>query len=224
MGGLFNYNGPLMRGLNRIADLLILNILYLMCCIPIITIGPATVALYYVALKMVRDEQDGVAREFWKSFWLNFRQGIGLHLIYFVVALILIADVWFALHSVQSHGIMNDVLLVVGCVLSVLLAASATYAYPMLAKFENTTKRLLKLSLFLAIRHLPITIVLLAITAVPIWLISILGEEVISFLFLYSLLGFATVALLHSRFLRKVFDRYIPDPEEDAVSSQEDVS
>lgn len=224
MGGLFNYDGPLMRGMNRIADLLILNIVYLLCCIPIITIGPATSALYYVTLKMVRDEQDGVVKEFWKSFKLNFRQAIGLHLLYFVAAFILVADAWFALHSVQSHGVMNDILLVCACFLSLVLAVSATYAYPLLAKFENTTKRLLKLSLLLAIRHLPTTIALLAITAVPIWLLSIMGEEVISFLFLYSLLGFATVAHLHSRFLRKVFDRYIPDPEEDAASSQEDVS
>ncbi len=224
MGGLFNYDGPLMRGMNRIADLLILNIVYLLCCIPIITIGPATSALYYVTLKMVREEQDGVVKEFWKSFRLNFRQAIGLHLLYFVAAFIFVADAWFALHSVQSHGAMNDILLVCACFLSLVLVVSATYAYPLLAKFENTTKRLLKLSLLLAIRHLPTTIALLAITAVPIWLISIMGEEVISFLFLYSLLGFSTVALLHSRFLRKVFDRYIPDPEEDAVSSQEDVS
>ena len=86
----FNLDSPLMQALNKVADLMWLNILTLICCIPVITVGPALTALHYMALKMVRNEECYIARDYFKSFKLNLRQGIVIWLIELVIVSLLI--------------------------------------------------------------------------------------------------------------------------------------
>ena len=71
---IFDLDSPLMQFLNKMADLLWLNILTFICCIPIVTIGASLTAMHYMALKMVRNEECYITRGFFKSFKENFRQ------------------------------------------------------------------------------------------------------------------------------------------------------
>ena len=71
---IFDLDSPLMNVLNKMADLMWLNILTLICCIPIITAGAALTSMHYVALKIVRNEESYITRNFFKSFKTNFRQ------------------------------------------------------------------------------------------------------------------------------------------------------
>ena len=64
----FDLESPLMQILNKVADLMILNILTVVCCIPVITTGASLTAMHYVALKMARNEECYIARDFFKSF------------------------------------------------------------------------------------------------------------------------------------------------------------
>ena len=70
--GLFNYDNPVWRFIGKLGDLIILNVLWLITSIPIVTIGASTTALYYVTLKLVRDEDGYTIRSFFKSFKENF--------------------------------------------------------------------------------------------------------------------------------------------------------
>ena len=70
--------------MGRVADLIILNLIFIVCCIPIVTIGPALTALYYMTLKMARNEETYIIRGFFKSFKENFRQAIVIWLIILV--------------------------------------------------------------------------------------------------------------------------------------------
>ena len=74
MGKLFDLDSPLMRVLSKMADLMILNLLMIVLCLPIVTAGAAFTAMHYVLLKMVRDEDSYLLKSFFKSFKLNFRQ------------------------------------------------------------------------------------------------------------------------------------------------------
>ena len=60
--GLFNYDNPVWRFIGKLGDLILLNILWIVCSIPIVTAGAATTAVYYVTLKLVRDENDGTIK------------------------------------------------------------------------------------------------------------------------------------------------------------------
>ena len=72
MGKIFNLDSPFVQFMSRVADLMWLNILFLLCCIPIFTVGASTTAMYYVTLKMVRNEDSYITKSFIKSFKQNF--------------------------------------------------------------------------------------------------------------------------------------------------------
>lgn len=219
--GIFDINNPFMRSMAKVADIIILNFLFMLCCIPIVTIGPALTALYSVTMKLVRDEEGGVVKEFFSSFRLNLKQGILIHLMFLVVTFVLFVDIWFVLYSVQDHGTMTYVLFAVSAFVAVMAAMTLLYVYPVLAKFDNPTGRTVQIAFTLAIRHLPTTCILAVFTAIPIAAVMIPNEAIISFLFLMFICGFSAVAFAQAFFLRKVFDRYIP--QEDNENSTNEV-
>ena len=92
MGKFFDLDSPLMRFLSKLADLMILNIVFLITCIPVVTIGAAWTSLYYVTLKMVRDEEGTIVRSYFHSFRQNFRQATILWLAILGVAAVLVLD------------------------------------------------------------------------------------------------------------------------------------
>ena len=78
---IFNYDNGFWRFMGKLWDALVLNILWVVCCIPLVTVGAATTAVYYVALKLARDEEGYVISSFFKSFKENFRQATALWLV-----------------------------------------------------------------------------------------------------------------------------------------------
>ena len=211
---LFDLNNPVMRGLEKVADLIVLNFFFLLCCIPIVTIGPAFAAMYSVTLKLVRNEESSIVKAFFHSFRANFKQGIAIHMLYIAMAILIFIDVRFGLYAVASIGASGYVLLGIAGFLGTMAIATLIYIYPILAQFENTVFSLLKSAWLLAFRHLPTTLLLATFNAVPFVLISFLNEEVIAFLYLMLILGFSSMALGCSHYLRKVFDQYVPQQEE----------
>ena len=95
MGRIFSLDSPLFSFLNKVADLILLNILTMICCLPIITIGASMTALHYVVLKMVRDEESYIVRSYFKSFRQNFKQATIIWLILLLVGAVLMGDVVF---------------------------------------------------------------------------------------------------------------------------------
>ena len=131
---LFDLDSPLMQFLNKVADMMWLNILTLICCIPIITVGPALTALHYMALKMARNEECYITRDYFKSFKLNLRQGILIWLIQLVVIVLLIGDFLILNYSAINFGQPMKIILMV---VSIVVLFTFTFVYPVLAKFDN---------------------------------------------------------------------------------------
>ena len=86
---LFNYDNPVWRFIGKFWDVLVVNLLWIICSIPIVTIGASTTAMYYVTLRLVRDEDGYTIRSFFKSFKDNFKQATAIWLIFLAVGLIL---------------------------------------------------------------------------------------------------------------------------------------
>ncbi len=89
---MFKLDSPLMTILNKVADILILNIIFIIACVPIVTIGAAFSAAYYIGFKMVKDEESYIVRGFFKAFKDNFKQATIIWLILMVVLGVLFAD------------------------------------------------------------------------------------------------------------------------------------
>lgn len=211
MGNLFNMDGGLFRFLGRLADLLILNIVFWVTCIPIVTIGAAWTSLYYVTLKMVRNEESYIVRSYFKSFKENFKQSTIIWLFILVFIVILIAD--FQIINAFGGNVLNAVRLMISAIATLVIMV-LMYLFPLVAKFYNTTKNTCKNAFLMAVRHLPFTIAMFVISV---------GSVVLTFfntwtlnygLLFWTTLGFATVAFANSWFLVRVFDKYIPKEEE----------
>ena len=125
MGSLFNLDNPIWRFMGKLVDVFILTLLWAVCCIPIITIGPASTAVYYVTLKLVRDEESYTVRSFFKSFKENFKQG-------------------------SVIGIIMTLLLV----FFLLYLITLVYVYPLQAKFYNKIRFTLRNALFIGVKHI----------------------------------------------------------------------
>lgn len=210
MGKVFDIEGPLMSGLTKIADIIILNALFLICSIPVFTIGATTTAMYYVTLKMVKDEECYTVKSFFKSFKQNFLQATGIWLIVLAVAFIIYED--FRISSGQIAQAVNIPETMSLLLLVFLLAATlffiftVLYVFPVLSKFDNTVKNTIKNSFIMAISHMPSTIAMVLITFIPLGLIYFVPQFLI---FVFAVFGF--IAYANSFLLMRIFKKYIPE-------------
>lgn len=201
---LFNYDSPVMQALNKAADLMGLNILTLICCIPIITVGPALTALHYTALKIVRDEECYIIRDYFKSFRMNLRQGISIWLIELVIIALLAGDFLILQSTEIAFGEPMRVILMVVAILILFLF---TFAYPVLAKFDNTVMRTLKNALFIGIIQFPKTILMMIVSVIPL-LLFVMAPQILPIVFLYGFSAPAWVsAKLYNKFFKKLEDQ-----------------
>lgn len=164
MGRILDMDSPFMRFLNRVGDLLILNILMIICCIPVITAGAAFTAMNYVLLKIVRDREGYLIRGFFKSFVENFKQATLIWLLMLFVVAIYIGDILIFNYSglVFPKPVMIAVLAV-----AIFLIMIAVYVFPLQARFENKIRNTLKNAMVLAFANLPKTILMIACYILP---------------------------------------------------------
>lgn len=203
MGSLFNMDNGIFSVLGKLFDIILLSIIWLICCIPIVTIGPSTTAMYYTVVKVIRRNRGYIAREFFHSFKQNLLEGIIAWVIMLVLGMLLMFNVEL---SGQLPGKLNLVMSYCYRVFFVLLICISIYVFPNLSRFDLKILQLFKTSLIMAIKHLPSTIgmLLIVMVSVAITAITIIG---IFFMPALCLLG---VSLLMERVLKK----YIPQAEE----------
>lgn len=208
MDKIFNLDSPIMRGLSKMADIIWLNILTVVCCIPIITIGAALTAQHYVVLKMVRDEDSYITRSFFKSFKMNFRQATCIWLIFFAFILMFVTDIYIFLYSDMEFP---RFLIVIVCALAMIVAIVGVYVFPVLSKFDNSVKNTIYNSFKIALISLPKTILMLVIYILPVALVFFSLRLVpISALF-----GCSGTAYLCALLYNGVFKKFEPSEDED---------
>lgn len=211
MGRFFNIDSPIMSGLNKLADLIWLNILTFICCIPIITIGASVTALNYVALKMVRDEEGYVTKEYFKSFKQNFRQATIIWLIMLLAAAVIVGDLLiFAFANIAFPSWVKVALVAI----SVLAIFATMHVFPILARFENTVANTFKNSLYMGILSLPKTILMMIIWAVP----TIISLYLFQAFPLVIGLGISGPVFLSAMLYNKTFKKFEPEEETEEES------
>ena len=207
--GLFNYDNPIWRFIGKFWDILIVNLLWAVCCIPVVTIGASTTALYYVTLRLVRDEDGYTIRSFFKSFKENFKQATVIWLIFLAVGMIVGFDLYFVL-AAMAQSTLRTVGTAVFLAMLFIWLAMFTFVFPLQCRFYNPVKRTIFNAFFMSSRHIFHTIGMIAIDV---------GLVVLTFTLIPQLMlfGFALIAFVNSYFLNAVFNKYIPkgDREDD---------
>lgn len=198
-------DSPLMQALSKIADLLILNLLTLLCCLPIITVGPALTALNYMTLKMVRNEETYITRGFFKSFKENFRQATLIWLLFLILGLLLVGDYMILIGSeMQYSGVMQVLILVV----AIFEICTFLYTFPVLAKFQNTIKKTLKNAFLISLMQFPKTIVMIIMYLIPL-VVFFISFQLIPIVLFFGLSVPAWLsAKLYNKFFEKLENQY----------------
>ncbi len=141
---IFKYDSPLMSFLNTVFDLMFLNILCFVCCIPIITIGPALAAKYDVAMRIVRKEEPTIFRPFFRAFKNNFKQSIIIWSVLLVACFLLFID-W---NWIFQNGIGNvsPFYLMAAIITTLIVSFIIMTIFPIIARFQITIREAFKTS------------------------------------------------------------------------------
>ena len=209
--GLFNYDNPVWRFLGKLGDLILHNLLWTVCSIPVITIGASTTAVYYVTLKMVRDEDDSTVRSFFHSFKDNFKQATAIWAIFLAVGLILAFDIWFFVTGqAPVPGIAGNLMTAISGGMAILYLFTYIYVFPIQARFYNPVKYTIRNAFIMSIRHLfqTVGIVCMDILIVIGAIASLFYMPQIFALFI--LFGMPLMAFANSYLFVPIFKRYSP--------------
>ncbi len=214
---IFEEGSPVQRFLNKMADLLILNIITLLMCLPIITAGAALTAMHYVLLKMVRGEEGYILKSFFRSFKREFRQATVLWILFVALAALMASNLVMVLQGSGRYPIWLPSSIVVVAVLELMFMI---YTFAMLSRFDDSIYHTLLNAVTLTFAELPRSLEMAVITIIPLiafFRVSILLPVLI--LFGLSVPGYAC-AMIYDPVFRKI-EKQIWE-EENAEDTEEE--
>lgn len=207
MNKLFNLDSPILRVLGTLADMCLLNIMTLIGCLPIITAGASLTAMHYVMLKMVRNEEGYIWKDFWKSFKENFWQGTAIGSILLIFVAFFLIDCYIFKGFVETVSLP---MLAVAGAFALFLYMIYLYVFPLLSHFHNTVLGTIKNAFFVGIMAFPQTILMMIVTALPL----VLVYQYTQILPLVIMFGFTGPAYFCAWLYSKIFKRLEPKAAE----------
>lgn len=215
MGSLFNLDNPVWSFMGKVADLVILNIIAFICCIPVVTIGASWTAMYFVTIRIVRKEEGYVIRDFFRSFKENFKQATIIWLLVMLVAAVFVGDV--LIYQMMPDQIPKVIMIAIG-VLAYLLLGTVMYVFPVLSRFQNTTWNTIKNAFILSIANVPFTLLFIVLMLLPI----VVAVFVVELAPIILLVGISLPAYLSSKLFVRIFRKVEPAPEIEDGDVQEE--
>ncbi|PKG21556.1 YesL family protein [Niallia nealsonii] len=205
MNHIFEWNGPLYRFLLKICELMLLNCLFLLFCLPIITIGASTTALYAITLKMVRNEEVNLLAGFIQAVKKNFKQSTAIWIFLVIMGSILYIDYSFLKQYAGPFSLLVHISLFF---FSLVYLITILFVFPYISRFKNSVKESIGNTLKMAAAN-PIKIMpILIISLFPVVLMLISPYLFVFCLYLSVFLGFSFIAYLNSFFIRNIYERY----------------
>ncbi len=197
---IFDLDSKFMQYANKFSDLMFVNIVALICCIPIFTIGASITAMHYVVLAIYRDEESYVIKSFFKSFKQNFKQATLIWLIYLGVFILLSLDFWlFGKGYVEMAAVFKYALVFV----SIIVAFSFVWVFILQSRYDNKILNTIKNSFIVGTSHFLYSVMMIILMLLPIVALYFWNASVP----LVCMLGMTIPALLQAMLYSRVFDR-----------------
>lgn len=206
-------NSPLGRFMSGLLDQFLLNLLYFVFCVPIITIGAATAALYKVQFDIRAGEHPSVFSAFYHGFISNFKQGTVTFLFLAVAGMFIAASV-FAAMTVGIFGYMltRVVILIVGF----LFISVWGWVFPLISKFEYSALGTLRNAYLLSVQSLPTSLVIIVVNLfVPLLFFSLPEGLLGIYLFWIMFFHAAVASMINCRMIWKALKKYMPEEEKE---------
>lgn len=209
---LFSHDSLFARFLYMVADIITLHILWLVCSLPLITIGASTTALYYSCMKRIRTGEGYLSRNFFYSFRSNFRQATLIWLSLLATGFLLFTDFRIGMATTSKMG---SFMLISCSILLIPYLFICMYIFPIQAKFENRIFDNLKNALLMSFRHFPSTLLLLSINVTFVLLLF----SFVPFIGLTLCCGAGLLGYLTSNIFIYIFRKYIPQELEEDLDA-----
>ncbi|MBE6920323.1 MAG: DUF624 domain-containing protein [Ruminococcaceae bacterium] len=216
MGNIFRWDSPFAQKLAMVGNSILLNVLWLLCSLPVVTMGASTAALYYVVFQYQTSDETAVIKPFFRAFIKDFKQATLLWIPTLAIITLLILD----LRYLFAYG-GNSLMWVVVIVASVVFLMIQTQLLPQVARFENKLGTIIKNAALLTILHMPSAFLMATLNILPVVIFLLLPVEFMRWLPLWVGIYFALVAYMNGRMLLKQWAKHIP-PEVDEGEENEE--
>lgn len=196
--GRFNFDNPVWVFMGKLVDMVLLSGLWLLCSLPVVTVGASTAALYYVTLKLERNQEGYVVSDFFRAFRDNLKQGTAVSIAAGGIATVLAGDFYLAYQMKNSLGILLFwVLVVIAAVFLIIMV----HMFPLMARCDTDLKHLTAMAFVIGVRNFGWTLLMLAsialfLTAGIFWMMPLLFVAV------------GGCAYLHAKILRVAWQGY----------------
>lgn len=205
MHNLFHYENPFIQFLVRVGDLMILNALFILCSLPVVTLGASLTAMHRVTQNMLFEQEEPIIKSFFRAFRQNFKQSTLAWLVELVVIVSLVCDVLLVM--AYFDGGLAKAMYILVAVLAILVVGVFSYLMPLIARYENGMRQQVNNAVVLAIIKLPKTVLLTLLNLLPVILLLISVPVFVQTLIFWVIIGFAFVSFLTSSILKPVFQQ-----------------
>ena len=156
--------------LNTIGNLMVLNVLALICMLPVVTAGASLTALYTMTMRIVRKEEESIIRGFFAAFKDNLKKSTMIWIPGLALLVFMAFDIWLLRSITGTFGLVYRVLLFV---LMLFIGMVLMHAFALTARFENTVKNTLKNAVVIVASHLPQSALMIVIFLLPVLLLFV---------------------------------------------------
>ena len=210
MGKIFGLDSPVVRFMTRVGELMLFTVLWILCCLPLVTAGAATTALFRMMFNM-KEARSTRLVDFFRAFRDNFKKATALELILLGVVAVLLGIFTLAT-AVQSDMVRLLLMLVFGALFFVAFIAGV-YVFPLTAYFENTVSGTIRNAIAMGLGHLRNSIPACALLVLPLIAQELLYDLYVTLMFLWTILGPGVIAYGIVCILWPVFKKYIPEEQ-----------
>lgn len=210
MGKIFDINSPVMRFLAMVANLFMANLLFIICCLPVVTVGASFAALNKVVKDVLSEKGDAaVFKPFFRAFCEYFKQAT---VIWLIMVIVLVVAAWSVLLSAAMGDAVSKLSQTVFGIVAIVVLAVALYLFPLIARFQNTLGRHLRNALILAIANLPRTVLITVVNAIPFLVAyNCTLEVILGLVFYWVIIGPAIGICFTNWLLGPVFRKFEPE-------------
>ena len=203
---LFSLDSPVMKALSFIGDLIILNVLFLVCCIPLVTIGASATALYTISMRMAAKDDRGILKPFFRAFKENFKKATVIWLTFLLIGAVLALGI--TMIYLNQSAFSNLIKVLYGVVILVYLVG-LSWVFPLQAKFENSVKNTIKNAFIIGISRIGSSIVIAILLLIPVLMAVFFTKIFILTGFVWILCGFSVIAVLQSLVIHSVLRKFL---------------
>lgn len=207
MNSKFGMDNRFYRFMTSVGDMILLNLICVIGCLPVATAGASVTAMYSVLFKIKKGEESYITKDFLRAFKENFIQSTILWVIFAGVGVIFYFDLRI---SNVIDGSLGFALRIVFWILITIWAFMISFIFPLIAKFKNSVGNILKNAFWMSFGFLPFSIAVIVIEVIPIFLMYIKPQWEINVFPFMLIIGFSLQGLICAYIFEHIFDTFVP--------------